>query len=187
LITVGEEAIKGAGRTRLLHWYTLTETTLAIVLLLVLVPPIGLLGVGLSISLTAVVVGVVVTALAAPVVGVSARQTVGAAAPAAVSALVGCAVVTPLEHLVLHSDRHGAWGLATIVLDGLVFLLVYAVLMRITSPATTADVVGLLGGVRRRVLGGRAPSTPASPAADRQRVAALEEPVAGDDGVHPVA
>jgi PST family polysaccharide transporter len=179
LITVGEEAIKGAGRTRLLHWYTLTETTLAVVLLLLLVPPVRLLGVGLSISLTAVVVGVVVAALAAPVVGVSGRQTLSAAAPAVVSAVVAGAVATSLEHLVLHSDRHGTWGLATVALDGIVFLAVYAVLLRTTSPATVDDLAGLVSGHRRRTAGSGSPypASGSSPAVTPGSAAAVR----GDD------
>ena len=41
LISVSEEAIKGGGRTELLNWYTLTETVLGIVALLVLIGPLG--------------------------------------------------------------------------------------------------------------------------------------------------
>jgi PST family polysaccharide transporter len=154
-ITVGEEAIKGAGRTRLLNWYTLTETVLSVVLLLVLIRPFGLVGVGLSISSTAMVVGVVVAALAAPVVGVSARQTLRASVPAIGSAVVGGAVVAPLEHLVLHSDQRGVWGLGLIALDGVVFLLVYGAALRVLAPASFEDVTSLLAGVWRRVRRGR--------------------------------
>ena len=154
-MTVGEEAIKGAGRTRLLHRCTLTETTLSVVLLLVLIRPLGLVGVGLSISLTAMVLGVVVAALAGPVVGVSARQTLGATAPTIASALLGCAVVTPLEHLVLHSDQRGAWGLGFILLDGVVFLLVYVAALRILAPASFRDLASLVAALWRRVGPGR--------------------------------
>ncbi len=150
-ITVGEEAIKGAGRTGLLNWYTLTETVLSVGLLLLLIGPLGLVGVGLSISLTAIVVGVVVAALAAPVVGVSGRQTLGATAPPVASALVGFTVVAPLEHLVLHSDSRGVWGLAYLVLDGVAFLLVYAVALRVLAPAASADLADLVAGAWRRV------------------------------------
>jgi PST family polysaccharide transporter len=154
-MTVGEEAIKGAGRTRLINWCTLTETTLSVVLLLVLIRPLGLVGVGLSISLTAMVLGIVVTAIAGPVVGVSARQTIIATVPTIGSALLGCAVVTPLEHLVLHSDQHGVWGLAFIVLDGVVFLLVYGAALRVLAPASFRDLASLGGALRRRAAARR--------------------------------
>jgi O-antigen/teichoic acid export membrane protein len=153
LTTVSEEAIKGAGRTKLLNWYTLTEVTLSVVLLVALIYPFGLVGVGLSISLTAVAVGILVVCLARPVVGVSRHQTVAAIAPSIASALVGAAVVVPLEHLVLHSDRHG-WlvGLASVMLDCLIFLVLYALALRIIAPATFWEISSLGSGVLKRVV-----------------------------------
>jgi O-antigen/teichoic acid export membrane protein len=167
LTTVGEEAIKGAGRTRLLNWYTLTETTLSVVLLVALIYPFGLVGVGLSISLTAVAVGILVVSLARPVVGVSRRQTLAAIAPSIASALVGAAVVVPLERLVLHSDRQG-WlgGLASVMLDGFVFLLLYALALRIIAPATFREISSLRSSVLRRVVPVRRASVTARTADD---------------------
>ncbi|GAB3299803.1 hypothetical protein GCM10027451_01590 [Geodermatophilus aquaeductus] len=156
VMTVGEEAIKGAGRTRLLNWLTLTETVLSVGLLLLLIGPLGLVGVGLSISVTAVVTAVLVASLAAPVVGVSARQTLGATAPAVASALVACAVTVPLEHLVLHSASRGPWGLACIALDGVVLLLVYGVTLRVTAPTTAREIAAMVAAAWRRVSPGRA-------------------------------
>jgi O-antigen/teichoic acid export membrane protein len=153
LTTVSEEAIKGAGRTKLLNWYTLTETTLSVVLLVAFIYPFGLVGVGLSISLTAVAVGILVTSLAAPVVGVSRRQTLAAIAPSIASALVGAAVVVPLEHLVLHSDRRGLLGgLASVMLDGLVFMLIYALALRIIAPPTFRELRSLGSVVSRQII-----------------------------------
>ena len=64
LICVSEEAIKGGGRTGLLNWLTATEVVLGIGLLLALIEPWGLIGVGLSISLTALAVGITCVSLA---------------------------------------------------------------------------------------------------------------------------
>jgi len=149
VITVSEEAIKGAGRTKLLNWYTLTETTLTVVLLLALIYPFGLVGVGLSISLTAIGVGILVASLAGPVVGVSPRQTAGAIIPSVASALLAAAVVVPLEHFVLHSHQHGLWGgLGSVALDSLVFFLLYAVALRMVAPSTFHELSALIGSVR---------------------------------------
>jgi PST family polysaccharide transporter len=60
-------------------------------------------------------------------------------------------VVAPLEHLVLHSDSRGVWGLAYLVLDGVAFLLVYAVALRVLAPAASADLADLVAGAWRRV------------------------------------
>lgn len=165
--TVGEEAIKGAGRTRLLNWYTLTETTLTVGLLLALIYPFGLVGVGLSISLTALAVGALVASLAGPVVGVTRRQTAGAVLPTVVAALVAGAAVVPLEHLVLHSDEHGLWGgLGGVALDSLVFLLLYVLALRFIAPTSFREVSGLVAQVWRQVRPARTASADKSAGVD---------------------
>jgi PST family polysaccharide transporter len=167
--TVGEEAIKGAGRTRLLNRFTVTETTLSVALLLVLIGPFGLTGVGLSISLTALILGVVVAATAAPVVGVSRRETVHATVPAIGTALLAFAVVAALDHLVLHSGERWPWGVVSIAVECLVFLLVYGVGLRFLAPATFADVASLTSAVLRKISSrgaGDAGPDPADPAVD---------------------
>jgi hypothetical protein len=63
-----------------------------------------------------------------------------------------------LEHLVLHSDRHGIWGLGSIVLDGLVFLVVYGCALRLAAPTTFQDVAGLAAAAWRRVSPARSTS-----------------------------
>lgn len=142
--TVSEEAIKGAGRTSLLNWYTLTETSLAIILLLALVGPLGLTGVGLSISLTALLTGATVVALAKPVVGVSLRELLATAAPSMLAALVAFLVVEPLETGLFRSgERAVPVGLGLLVVDGLVFLAVYAAALRVTSPRLFGLVLDL--------------------------------------------
>ena len=146
--TVSEEAIKGAGRTKLLNWQTASELALSVILLLALIRPLGLVGVGLSISLTALIVGGVVVVLALQVVGVSFRQIINAAGPPILCALVGLATVAPLEHLVFHSDRRGTWGgIGLLTVDGLVFLLVYCTSLALISPTAVRD---LLRVIRRR-------------------------------------
>lgn len=167
ITTVSEEAIKGAGRTKLLNWCTLTETTLAVVLLVALIYPFGLVGVGVSISLTAVAVAILVASLAGPVVGVSRRQTRAAIAPSIISALVSGAVVVPLEHFIFQSDRHGLWvGLGLVTLDSLVFLLLYAVTLRIIAPTIFSEIASLGSGLVGRVLPSRRASAAARTAAD---------------------
>jgi PST family polysaccharide transporter len=150
--TVGEEAIKGAGRTRLLNWYTLTEVSLSLILLVVLIGPLGLVGVALSISITGLVVGALVTALARPVVGVSVRQVAAVSLPPIAAAVVGFAVAAPLEHQVFHSDSRGlGLGLLLLCVDGIVFLAVYLGLLLVFSPSVLRDVWHVvLGLVRRR-------------------------------------
>lgn len=152
--TVGEEAIKGAGRTKLLNWQTALELALSVVLLLVFIGPLGIVGVGLTISLTSLTVGGVVIALAMHVVGVSFRQVLKATGPPILCALVGLATVAPLEHLVFHSDRRGTWvGIGLLIVDGVVFLLVYGTSLVLISPTAVRDLLGVVG--RRRTRAGR--------------------------------
>jgi hypothetical protein len=66
---------------------------------------------------------------------------------------VGAAVAVPLEHLVLHSDRRGVWGgLASVMLDCLVFLVLYGLALRIIAPATFREINSLGSGLLRRVI-----------------------------------
>ena len=150
-VTVGEEAIKGASRTRLLNWYTFAEVSLSLVSMVLLIKVLGLVGLGLSVSVTALVVAVVVTALAKPVVGVSLRDIVGVTAPSIIAALVGLGVAAPLEHLVLHSDTYGVLaGLGLLTVDGLVFLGVYVALLWVIAPARINDVGQVVIGLVKR-------------------------------------
>ena len=136
-MTVSEEAIKGAGQTRLLNWCTVAELSLCVLLLVLLIGPLGLVGVGISISLTAMVVGVLVMALARPVVGVTRAEIVGVTVPPILSALVALAVMAPVEHWIFHSDTRGVLaGLGLLTLDGLVFISVYLLALRLITPVT---------------------------------------------------
>jgi PST family polysaccharide transporter len=157
--TVSEEAIKGAGQTKLLNWQTALELTLSVVLLLTLIRPLGIVGVGLSVSLTALTVGGVVVALALRAVEVSFRQVVRATGPPILCALLGLAVVAPLEHLVFHSDQRGTWvGIGLLLVDGLVFLVVYGASLVLVSPAAVRDLL-------RAVRPGRAGAVSGEPMA----------------------
>ncbi|GAA1920133.1 hypothetical protein GCM10009737_22060 [Nocardioides lentus] len=133
--TVSEEAIKGAGRTSLLNWYTLTEFTLTIALLLALVGPLGLVGVGLSVSVTALLVGLTVMTLARPVVGVRWRDLAATTLPAIVAAAGAGDVTHLLETELLRAETHSVLlGLALLALAGLVMLTSYVVLLRVLAP-----------------------------------------------------
>ena len=68
LQAVASEAIKAAGRSALLHWTSAIELVLGVGLVIVLLP-FGLVGVGLAISVTEITSGIVLLALAKPIVG----------------------------------------------------------------------------------------------------------------------
>lgn len=136
--SVAGEAMKGAGRSELLNWMTLTGLVVGIGLLFLLLP-FGLVGIGLAISTAALSAGALGLFLAAPVVGVSGSEIAGRMLPPVVASLVAMAVITPLEHLVLHSDERGvAASLGLLTLDAVGFAVVYLAAMRVIAPSTIA-------------------------------------------------
>ena len=153
LTTVSEEAIKGGGRTALLNWYTAAELIFSLVLLLALVGPFGLMGVALSISFTAILTGLFVVALARPVVRVSWRQIFATIAPPIVAAVPALGLVAWLEHGVVHADTRGPLtGLGVLTVEGVIFLLLYMVALRLLSPRISRELLALVADTRRRLL-----------------------------------
>jgi PST family polysaccharide transporter len=152
--SVSEEAIKGCGRTPLINRATAVEFVLGLGLLSLIVP-FGLVGVGLSISLTALVVGVYLLVLARPVIGVRSRDVVRATLPAVVASLAATAVTAALEHLVVHADTHSAVvAVALLALDALAFVAVYLATLAVVAPSMAATV-GRAAATALRRLGGR--------------------------------
>jgi O-antigen/teichoic acid export membrane protein len=148
LISVSEEALKGAGRTPLLNYLTITEVVLGIGLL-VLIIPFGLVGVGLAISLTALALGVQAMALVRPVVGVRVRDLRQVLVPPLVAAALATAVTALLEHGLAHSDtRPVAVAVLLLVADALVFAVSYFAAITVLAPATARAV---RGAVRDRI------------------------------------
>ncbi|MFH5232746.1 oligosaccharide flippase family protein [Antrihabitans spumae] len=145
-MSVSEEAIKGAGRTRLLNWQTMTEILLGIGLLLLLVNLFGLIGVGIAVSATALIVACVVVGLAIPVVQVSVRQVVLAVLPPLPAAAIALAVTWALENFVFRAEyRSLLTAVLLLSLATFVYLVVYIGILAIFAPAATRELfrVGL--------------------------------------------
>jgi O-antigen/teichoic acid export membrane protein len=139
---VSEEAIKASGRTRLLNWYTAIEVTLAVTLLVLLVPPFGLVGAALSLSVTSLLVGLFVLALAQLVVPIPVRRL----AAALTTPLPGLAIATTitwlLEHRFLHSDiRPAPLAVACLCLDVLIFLTTYLAVLTVFARQTVLTLL----------------------------------------------
>ena len=139
-LSVGWEAIKGAGRSSLLNWLTVLGLVLGVGLIVLLLP-FGLVGVGIAISVTYLVVGFVTVELARSVVDASFRDIVARLAPSTLSALLAFAVVFPLERLFVRSDQYIVpLGLASVVAECLLFALVYLGVLRLVSPTRYRSV-----------------------------------------------
>lgn len=145
-MSVSEEAIKGAGRTALLNWQTAIELVLGIGLLLVLVRLYGLIGVGLATSATALVVGVVVIGLARNVIGVRIGDLIRAIGPPLPAAGLALAATWLLEHRVLQADtRPLLTGIGALLLDAVVFVIIYALVLCALAPEAPRAVLRQIG------------------------------------------
>jgi len=153
LQALGITAIKGAGRPSLVNWLSALGLALHIPLILLLLP-FGLVGVGIGLSATYLTCGVVSVLLARSVVKASMHDLVVSVAPSTLSAVVALAVVFPLEHLVVRSDRYvEPVGLAAVVVDCLLYAGVYLGVLRLVSPSRYRSVRGLIGNVATRLAG----------------------------------
>jgi PST family polysaccharide transporter len=151
MATVSEEAIKGAGRTRLLNRVTALELVLGVTLLLALAPPLGLVGVGVAISGTALGAGLSLLWLARPAVGASWREVGGTVLPPVMSGTAATAVVYPLERYVFVSDSHDTWqGLGLLAIDGALLVVVYVTVLMLLAPRSLVDIVSMIRGVRAK-------------------------------------
>jgi PST family polysaccharide transporter len=152
--SVSEEAIKGAGRTGLINGLTAVELILGLALLL-LVVPFGLVGVGLSLSITALVVGARCVVVAQRALHVPWSAVAGAVIPAVVAAAVAGGAVRVLERMVLHSDsRSLPVAVGLLAVDGMMLLVIGGGIVAALSPETARSV---LAAVRRRAV--RAPAS----------------------------
>lgn len=138
---VGEQAVKASGRTRLLNWYTATELVAGLGLLLALVRPFGLVGASISLSVTALVVGLVVLALAQQVAAVRPGRLVAALGGPLPGLVAAAAATWLIEHRVLQSDtRPLLVAVGILTLDALVYLIIYVAVLSLTARSTVVTL-----------------------------------------------
>lgn len=97
---VGTEAMKGCGRSGLLNWLTLASVIVGVGLLLALIP-LGLVGVGLALSIDSLFCGFLALLLARRMVGVSLSSLSSCLLPALVATVFAMAAVGVLDRLVI--------------------------------------------------------------------------------------
>ena len=148
----GGEAAAGAGRTLRVLATTVIGFVVGLGLLLAMVGPLGVVGVGMSISLAALIGGSVMLILVRPVVGVSALAMTAVAAPSVVAALTAAAATGALDRA-LQADRHGAvTALALLVLETFVFVVVNVGAAAGLDPAIRRAIVDGSTAARRRLV-----------------------------------
>jgi PST family polysaccharide transporter len=133
MAAVGFEAIKGHGRTALLNWVNGTEIVVGVVSLLVLVQ-FGPVGIGLSISISALWGGLLGLLLARNLVGVAIQELTETLLPPLAAALIAALSWGPLEYLVVRSDQRGlVWGLAVLVCEVSGFMVTYGAVLLLVA------------------------------------------------------
>ncbi|MEJ3651849.1 oligosaccharide flippase family protein [Actinomycetes bacterium KLBMP 9759] len=148
----GSEVIKATGRTRLLNWTTAASMTFGIGLLVLLLP-LGLVGVGLAVSATELLVGVIVLVLTTRVLAVSAAQLSRVLVPPLLAGAVATAVVTWSGSGAVYGDgRGGAWALLTIAADTSLFVLLFGAGMVLLAPSLVRRAISsVIRHIYRRI------------------------------------
>ena len=160
LLSVTAEAIKGAGRSSLLNWLTALGLGLGLPLVVLLLP-FGLVG-SRHRNLGQRIWSSASSASNSPasVVGASRRETAACLWPTTLSAAVAFAVVLPLERFVVRSDHYPVLpGLAWIVVECMLFALVYIGALRLISPSRYRSVRDVVGRALAKVAAGICSST----------------------------
>ncbi|WP_300016054.1 oligosaccharide flippase family protein [Pseudonocardia sp.] len=144
----GSEVIKASGRSSLLNWTTVTSLVVGIGLLAALLP-LGLLGVGLAISISEIVIGVVLLVLVRRVVPFSAGRMAWLLTPPTIAAGVAMVAIGALERQVLRADTHGTFlGILLLFVESLAYLVVYLLVLGVIAPSMRR---ALVAAVRTRL------------------------------------
>lgn len=140
LMSVSAEALKGAGRPRLINWMSGVGALTAIPLLLLLLPH-GLFGVGVALSISALLTGLTGLILSRRVVGVSRGELARCLVPTTLAGFFAAVAIGLLEHRVVHASTHGlASGLSLLLLEALGFAIMFILVLQAISPATLRPV-----------------------------------------------
>ncbi|RTL62000.1 MAG: hypothetical protein EKK42_32955 [Pseudonocardiaceae bacterium] len=150
LQAVGSEVIKAVGASKLLNWTTATSLVLGIGSLIALLP-LGLVGVGIAMSITEIAVGIVVLILSRRVVKFSIPRLAWMLVPPAIAAAVAMAAVWWLDRNVFGADEHGViLGILLLILETIIFALIYLAVLTVIAPKLGRSLIGaVMNKVRR--------------------------------------
>ncbi|MDT0353504.1 oligosaccharide flippase family protein [Pseudonocardia charpentierae] len=154
LQAVASEVIKGSGRSAILNRTSALHLVVGVGSVFAMLP-YGLSGVGIAISATEVLVGLVVLHLARRVVVFTVAQAVGAVLRPAAAAAVALVVVHPVDAFLARPDHHfflAAVGLLAV--EALLFAVTYVAALRVFDAESCRFLIGALGK-----LGGTARSS----------------------------
>ncbi|MEC3955855.1 oligosaccharide flippase family protein [Nocardia sp. CDC153] len=141
LMSVCAEALKGAGRPEAINWMTGVGAVTAIPLVLILVSH-GLFGVGVALSVSALLTGLTGLVRSRTVVDVTRGELARCLLPPLVAAALAAVAASLLEHLVLHAGQRAvAPGLGLLVVETLAFAALFLVVLRVISPTSPVFAV----------------------------------------------
>ncbi|MEJ2862295.1 lipopolysaccharide biosynthesis protein [Actinomycetospora flava] len=144
---IGMESIKGAGKSRRIHVITALSIVVGVGGLILLLP-YGLVGVGIAVSIDAVLGGFVSLVLARDLAKVSWRELFRVLVPSLVAAVVAGVAVGFLEHSVVHSDQLPiVLGLLALAGETLLLLGVFVGVLYLIDPSALREI---LSAVRKR-------------------------------------
>jgi O-antigen/teichoic acid export membrane protein/glycosyltransferase involved in cell wall biosynthesis len=148
LDSIASEAWKASGRPDMLprmHGISLLLTVLFVGGL----APFGLVGVAIGMSLTAVGVGIYAIRGMSRALGIALGDLLHEVWPPAIAAAAMAGALYPLEHFVVHADRHGTVaGLALLALEALLGVIIYLAALSVLAPHSTTELADAL---RRRL------------------------------------
>lgn len=144
---IGMESIKGAGKSRRIHVLTGLSIVLGLGLLIALLP-LGLVGVGIAVSVDAAVGGFVSLLLARDLAKVSWRELFRVLVPALLASAVAGVAVGFLEHTVVQADQLPILlGLLALAGETLLLLAIFAGVLFLIDPQSIREI---LSAVRKR-------------------------------------
>lgn len=140
LMSVCAEALKGAGRPQLINWMTGVGAVTAVPLVVILLPH-GLFGVGLALSVSAVLTGATGLVLARRIVALSRSELLHCLVPPLIAAVGAAVAVGLLDHGYLHAGAHAvAPGLGLVAVETLGFVGIFFGVLQVISPTTVASL-----------------------------------------------
>ena len=115
-----------------------------------LIPPFGLIGVALGVSVDAIASAVLSLRRAHRGMSIPMSAMLASIAPPSAAALVMAAVMIPVQTLLVDGANHGtALGLTLLAGEGVLGFAIYAAVLRIAAPGVASEFAALLRTARR--------------------------------------
>ncbi|MCB1294347.1 MAG: lipopolysaccharide biosynthesis protein [Gordonia sp.] len=146
LYAVAGEAVKGAGRTRVLMWLSIVDLGVGVPAVLVAAHH-GLVYVGIVLSVMSLATGAACVMCARPIVGVSGRETLRCVVPAGAAAVISFAPLIAGRILLVDEQP----GLPRVIVECLVYGVVYGLALAVVDRERVRVLLRLTGSLAGRL------------------------------------